>query len=82
MDIVPVETGGILTFITEKSSLVAFELFVIILLCLVVKTLYARNVKQGDDNSKALIDSTLAINNNTLALNALMRQIERINNVR
>jgi hypothetical protein len=82
MDVNPVETGGIITKITEQGSLVAFELLVIIFLTLVIKTLYNRNVKQGDDQQKALIDSTLAINNNTLALNALTRQIEMMNNVR
>ena len=53
-------------------------LFVIVLLCLVVRTLYNRNIKQGEDLQKALIDSTVAINNNTSALNALTRQFERM----
>lgn len=82
MEIVPVDTGNIVTAITEKNSLIAFELFVIIALVLVIKTLYGRNIKQGDDQAKALTDSTLAINNNTLALQMLTREIERINDVR
>ena len=53
-------------------------LLVIIGLCLVIKVLYNRNIKQGDDQQKALIDSTIAINNNTLAVNALTKQIERM----
>lgn len=79
MEIVPVETSGIVSAITEKNSLIAFELFTIIALVAVIRTLYSRNVKQGDDNAKALMDSTVAINNNTLALNALTKQIERMN---
>lgn len=78
----PIETGGLVNKVAEQGALVAFELLAIIFLTLVIKTLYNRNVKQGDDHQKALIDSTLAINNNTLALNALTRQIEMMNNVR
>lgn len=57
-------------------------LLVILGLCLVARVLYNRNIKQGDDQQKTLIDSTLAINNNTVALNALTKQIERMNDVR
>lgn len=75
----PLDTSGVFSAITEKNSLIAFELFVIIALVAVIRTLYNRNIKQGDDNAKALMDSTVAINNNTLALNALTKQIERMN---
>ncbi len=82
MDIVPIETSGIFDAITEKNSLIAFELFAIIGLIAVIKVLYNRNVKQGDDQAKALTDSTLAINNNTLALQMLTKEIERLNDAR
>lgn len=80
MDIQPIETAGILSSVTEKNSLIAFELFVIIGLIAVCKTLYNRNVTQGDAQAKALIDSTLALNNNTLSTNALVKEIENLGN--
>lgn len=82
MDVSPIETTGLLSSITEKNSLVAFQLFVIIGLVVVAKTLYNRNVKQGDDQAVALTDSTLAINNNTQALQMLTKEIERMNDAR
>jgi hypothetical protein len=82
MEVVPVDTTGLIGSITEKNSLIAFELLIILAMGLVVKTLYGRNVKLGDDQAKALMDSTVAINNNTLALSALTKEIERINDVR
>ncbi len=82
METLPIDTGGMFSKVAEQGALFAFELLVIIGLCLVIKVLYNRNVKQGDDQMKALIDSTLAINNNTLALTALTKQIELMNNVR
>jgi len=78
METLPIETGGIFAKVAEQGALFAFMLLVMIGLCLVIKTLYNRNVKQGDDQQKSLIDSTLAINNNTLAINALTKQIEKM----
>lgn len=71
------DTSGVVDTITKENSLVAFELLIIIALFFVVKTLYHRNIAQGDANAKALTDSTIAINNNTNALNALKEQLER-----
>lgn len=82
MELAPIETTTVLGQITEKNSLVAFQLFLNIILVYAAKTLYDRNVKQGDDQAKALTDSTVAINNNTMALNALIKEIERGNHVR
>jgi hypothetical protein len=82
MDITPIDTNNVLSAVTEKNSLVAFQLFAIIALGYVASTLYKRNVKQGDDQAKALVDSTLAINNNTQALQLLTKEIERMNDDR
>lgn len=82
MDTLPIETGGMFSKVAEQGALFAFMLLVLIGLSIVVKVLYNRNIKQGDDQLRSLIDSTLAINNNTLALNALTKQIELMNNVR
>lgn len=82
MDVAAIETTSILAAITEKASLIAFELLIIIAMGLVIKTLYYRNVQQGDAQAKAMTDSTIAINNNNIALNALTKQIERLNDAR
>jgi putative Mn2+ efflux pump MntP len=82
MDTLPIDTGGMLSRVAEQGALFAFMMLCIIGLCLVIKVLYNRNIKQGDDQQKALIDSTVAINNNTLAVNALTKQIERMADVR
>lgn len=78
MDVLPVDANGMLNSVAQQGALFAFMLFVILSLGIVCRTLYNRNVKQGDDQAKALIDSTLAINNNTLAINALTKQIEKM----
>lgn len=72
----------ILNLLTEQGALVAFELLVIIVLVYALRVLYFRNIKQGDDQARAFTDSTIAINNNTAALNALTKQIERMNNAK
>ena len=64
----------------EQGALAAFMLLVIIALVMAVKMLYGRNVEQGAENVKALIDSTTAINNNTAALGMLAKQVERLEN--
>lgn len=79
MDSVPIDPNGLITYITEKNSLVGLELLIIICLVFVIRTLYNRNIMLGDNYSKALLDSTLAVNNNTTALNALTKEIERNN---
>lgn len=82
MEVSTINPNGMFSVISQQGALFSFQLLAILGLALVCKTLYTRNVKQGDDNAKALVDSTLAINNNTLALTALTREIERTNNVR
>lgn len=82
MENIPVDTSVMLSKVAEQGVLFAFMLLVIIVLIMVIRALYGRNVKQGDEQQKTLIDSTLAINNNTLAVTALTRQIERMNDVR
>jgi putative Mn2+ efflux pump MntP len=82
MDVLPVDPNSIVNSVAQQGALFGFMLLVILGLCLVARVLYNRNIKQGDDQQKTLIDSTLAINNNTVALNALTKQIERMNDVR
>lgn len=81
MDVLPVDPSSMVNSVAQQGALFGFMLFVIVGLCTVIKVLYGRNIKQGDDQQKTLIDSTLAINNNTIALNALTKQIERMNDV-
>lgn len=76
----PVSTTGLLSKVAEQGALAAFMLLVIIALVMAVKMLYGRNVEQGAENVKALIDSTTAINNNTAALGMLAKQVERLEN--
>lgn len=76
----PVGTTGLLNKVAEQGALAAFMLLVIIVLVMAVKMLYQRNVDQGAENVKALVDSTSAINNNTAALGMLGKQIERLEN--
>lgn len=61
MDGIAVDTGGMFSKVAEQGALFAFMLLVIIALCVVIKVLYNRNIKQGDDQQKALIDSTLSL---------------------
>lgn len=82
MDSVPVDANGLFSKVAEQGALFAFMMFVILALAYVAKTLYERNIKQGDDNTQALIDSTVAISNNTTALNILTKEIERLNDAR
>lgn len=82
MDVLPVDPNNIVNSVAQQGALFGFMLLVILGLCLVARVLYNRNIKQGDDQQKTLIDSTLAINNNTVALNALTKQIERMNDAR
>lgn len=74
----PVATTGLINEVAKQGALVTFMLLVIIILVLAVKMLYERNVQQGADNVKALVDSTVAINNNSAALEMLGKQIERL----
>lgn len=67
--------------ISEQGVLVTFMLLAIIVLLMAVRILYNRNVQQGLENVKALVDSTTAINNNTAALGMLIKQIERLEDV-
>ena len=71
----PIQTTGLISKIIEQGALVAFMLFVLIVLCIVIKALYKNNVDLGKENTKALIDSTIAINNNTIALQLLKEKI-------
>ena len=74
----PVSTTGLINEVAKQGALVTFMLLVIIILVMAVKMLYERNVQQGADNVKALVDSTVAINNNSAALEMLGKQIERL----
>ena len=82
MDIAPIETANMLTAVTEKHSIIALLLLVVLVLCLVVRVLYQRNVAQCERLANSLVESTVAMNNNTKAMDALARQIERINDAR
>lgn len=79
----PVSTTGLISEVAKQGALAAFMMLVIIVLVLTVRMLYNRNVEQGDQNVKALLDSTTAINNNTVAVNMLGKQLDRMesNNV-
>jgi len=78
----PVRVDGILMKVAEQGALCAFMLLVIIGMALVAKAMYNRIIQQADQQQKVLIDSTLAINNNTTALGALTKQVERLADVR
>lgn len=82
MEILPIDPNQLLAPTAQQGPLFGFMLFVIVVLLYVAWSFYQRNIKQGEDNAKALMDSTLAINNNTMALNALIKEIERINDAR
>ncbi len=76
----PVATTGLINEVAKQGALAAFMLLVIIVLVMAVKMLFDNNRDQGKENTKALIDSTVAINNNTAALAMLGKQIERLEN--
>lgn len=78
MENIAVDTGGMFTKVAEQGALFAFMLLVIVGLCLVIRTLWAEMKKQGADVQKALIDSTIAVNNNTAAVSLLTREVERL----
>jgi len=78
----PVRVDGILMKVAEQGAMCAFMLLVLLGLCWVVKSMYARVLQQADQQQKILIDSTLAINNNTTALGAMIKQVERLADVR
>ena len=78
----PVHVDGLLMKVAEQGALVAFMLLVIVGLCYVMKSMYSRIVQQADQQQKILIDSTIAITNNTSALGALTKQVERLADVR
>ena len=78
----PVHVDGLLMKVAEQGALVAFMLLVIVGLCYVLKSMYSRIIQQADQQQKILIDSTIAITNNTSALGALTKQVERLADVR
>lgn len=78
----PVHVDGIMMKIAEQGVLFAFMLLCIVGLCAVIRSMYSRIIQQADQQQKILIDSTLAINNNTEALGALVKQVERLDNAR
>jgi len=73
------QADKVVASIMQQGVLFSFMILVILSLVYVVKTLYHRNIIQGESNSKALVDSTIAINNNTMVQEALTKQIERLN---
>ena len=74
----PIQTTEAISVVSQEGGLFAFMLLVLIGLSMVIRTLYKNNVEQGKENMTALLDSTLAINNNTAALQLLTKQIEKI----
>lgn len=82
MEALPVDTSNLFNKIAEQGALFAFMLLVMLVMSIVIRTLYKRNIELGDGLHKALTDSTVAINNNTISNNSLTRQIEVMNNVR
>lgn len=78
----PVGTTSLITQISQQGALASFMLLIIIFLVMAVKMLYQRNVDQGADNMKALVDSTVAVTNNTMALGLLTKEIERLQNAK
>ena len=77
-----VRVDGLLMKVAEQGALVAFMLLVIVGLCYVLRSMYSRIIQQADQQQKILIDSTIAITNNTSALGALTKQVERLADVR
>lgn len=78
----PVDTSSLFSQIAQQGALFAFMLLVIVVLGITTKALYGRNVALGDMFQKAILDSTIAINNNTVAQNAIARQMEFMNNAK
>ncbi|MFN5173594.1 MAG: hypothetical protein ACK5WY_08010 [Holosporaceae bacterium] len=79
MDMLPIDPTALVTNVSQASPLVSFLLLDIIILVMVVKVLFNRMVKLGEDRQTDLINSTLAINNNTSALNNLIKILEQRN---
>ena len=82
METAALDANGAIAKIVEQGALFAFMLLCIIVLVFVVKAMYNRIMQQTDQQTKILLDSTLAINNNTAALGALTKQVERLADVR
>ena len=73
----PIQTTDAISMISQQGALFSFMILIIIALTVVIRALYINNVALGKENTKALIDSTIAINNNTVALQLLKTQIEK-----
>lgn len=78
----PIDTSNMFAQVSQAGPLFAFMMLVIIALIFAVKVLYNRNVMLGDNMMKIISDNTVSNNNSTLAITALTRQIEVLNNAR
>lgn len=76
MDIQPIDTGILMSKVAEEGPLFAFMFFCFILALLAIRTLYNRNVKQGEDQNKAQVDGITALSSNTHSLNAIGDRLE------
>lgn len=77
MEINPIDTAAMIGEVSKDNPLNAFMMFVIIALIGAIAALYRRLIKLGDDQQSNLIASTVALNNNTAALEALQEQSKR-----
>ena len=71
-----IDTSSMFSQIAQVGPLFAFMMLVILALCFVVRTLYSRNIDLGDNLQKIVVDSTVASQNNTAALQLLTVKVE------
>lgn len=76
MDVQAIDTAVLVSDISRQGPLFSFMLFVILILLLAVRTLYNRNVKQGDDQNNAQRDTLVALSNNTNSLEAVADSVK------
>jgi len=78
MELQAVNTDSAMNKVIEQGALASFMLLVIIGLCLFGKMIVNRLFTQGDVQSKAFTDSTVAIINNTQSTAALQKEIQTL----
>lgn len=76
MDVQAIDTAVLVSDISRQGPLFSFMLFVILVLLLAVRTLYQRNVKQGDDQNNSQRDGIVALTNNTNSLEAVADSVK------
>jgi len=79
MDVLPIDPTTLVNNVSHAGPLVSFLLLDILVLLVAVRVLFNRVMKVGDDRQADLIASTLAINNNTAALNNLANVLGKSN---